>query len=410
MATLVLRTIKGSPLTNLEIDNNFSNINVEVSSVESNAISNIGILTNLTTSATNNVVEAVNELTANIGQFSDLNLGNTSNLVVAINEIVSNVGVLSSLTTFRKDSIVASINELDTDVGDLTDLNTANTGNLVFAINEVLSEAGDATDIGILSNLTTINQDNLVSAINEVNLGASSNIQITGGNITGANIFNLAIAVPIADGGTGGTTANEARNNLGIGTGDTVTFGNVDSPLGFISALKSDNVNATKVVTGNVQGMEQVVSGDTGQFIIYTSNVVFDSQTYQKQRATVNKFNSFNVTSSNVTYNLLNHDTFFHGSINQNWTGNFTGNMIADGEVLTTTLFLDQGSTAYVPINVQVGGVAPLTFTDGVTGNINWEGGVRPNGVPNAINFVTLTIYNFSGNYYVYGQLRAFNV
>lgn len=408
MATLVLRTVKGSPLTNLEIDNNFSNINVEVSSVESNAISNIGILTNLTTSASDNVVEAINELTANIGQFADLNVGNTSNLVVAINEVVSNVGTLSSLTTFRKDSIVAAVNELDTDVGDLTDLNTSNTGNLVFALNEVLSEAGDATDIGILSNLTTTNQDNLVSAINEVNLGASSNIQITGGNITGANIFNLAIAVPIADGGTGGTTTGQARNNLGVGTGDTVTFGNVDAPLGFISALKSDNVNSTKVVSGNIQGMEQVVGGNSGEFTIYTSNVVFDSQTYQKQRATVNKFNSFNVSSSNVTYNLLNHDTFYHGSMNQDWTANFTGNLVSADEVLTTTLFLVQGSTAYMPVAAQIGGVAPLGFTSGLTGNIVWEGGVRPNGVPNAINFVTFTIYNFSGSYYVYGQLRSF--
>lgn len=65
MATIVLRdsgsitspeaTVKGSPLTNLEVDNNFSNINISV-----------GVLSNLNTGAKANIVIAVNELKSNI--------------------------------------------------------------------------------------------------------------------------------------------------------------------------------------------------------------------------------------------------------------------------------------------------------------------------------------------------------
>ena len=47
MATLVLRTVKGSPLTNLEVDGNFSNINTEVGVVYNTANtinSNVGVL------------------------------------------------------------------------------------------------------------------------------------------------------------------------------------------------------------------------------------------------------------------------------------------------------------------------------------------------------------------------------
>lgn len=61
-ATLVLRTVKGSPLTNLEVDNNFSNINTFASTIDSN----VGVLGDLTTSVSSNVVAAVNEVRANV--------------------------------------------------------------------------------------------------------------------------------------------------------------------------------------------------------------------------------------------------------------------------------------------------------------------------------------------------------
>jgi hypothetical protein len=56
-ATLVLRTVKGSPLTNNEVDNNFSNLNTFGDVVSAN----IGVLTNLTTITQANVVNAVNK-------------------------------------------------------------------------------------------------------------------------------------------------------------------------------------------------------------------------------------------------------------------------------------------------------------------------------------------------------------
>jgi hypothetical protein len=65
-ATLVLRTVKGTPLTNIEVDNNFSNLNTFGDVVNAN----IGVLTNLTTITQANVVNAVNEIKAgNLSQF-----------------------------------------------------------------------------------------------------------------------------------------------------------------------------------------------------------------------------------------------------------------------------------------------------------------------------------------------------
>ena len=58
MATIVLRLVKGTPLTNAEVDNNFSNLNVELGNVSSN----VGARALLTTTATSNVVVAINEV------------------------------------------------------------------------------------------------------------------------------------------------------------------------------------------------------------------------------------------------------------------------------------------------------------------------------------------------------------
>jgi len=98
-ASLILRTVKGSPLTNLEVDNNFSNLNTWGNTINSN----VGVLSNLTTAANSNIVIAINELV-------------TSNSVsnVLITGLRSNVGIISNLTTFNNANLVVAINELNT--------------------------------------------------------------------------------------------------------------------------------------------------------------------------------------------------------------------------------------------------------------------------------------------------------
>ena len=69
MATIILRdagsitspgsTAKGSPLTNLEVDNNFSNINIT-----------IGVLSNLSTTANANLVAAINYINTIVDETS----------------------------------------------------------------------------------------------------------------------------------------------------------------------------------------------------------------------------------------------------------------------------------------------------------------------------------------------------
>lgn len=45
MATITLRSVKGSPLTNSEIDDNFSNINTEVGTKQATLVSGTNVKT-----------------------------------------------------------------------------------------------------------------------------------------------------------------------------------------------------------------------------------------------------------------------------------------------------------------------------------------------------------------------------
>jgi hypothetical protein len=98
-ASLILRTVKGAPLTNLEVDNNFSNLNTWGNTINSN----VGVLSNLTTTATSNIVIAINELVSS---------NSISN--VLITGLRSNVGIISNLTTYNNANLVVAINELNT--------------------------------------------------------------------------------------------------------------------------------------------------------------------------------------------------------------------------------------------------------------------------------------------------------
>lgn len=168
----------------------------------------VGVLTNLTTSATTNLVAAINEVdnntdnnTGNIGTLTNLTTTAQNNLVAAINEIDAevggNIGDLTTLTTTAKNNLVSAINEvdgntdtnatnittLDTNQGSLASLTTTNKTNFVGAINEVDANTDTNTTnittntsaIGTLTNLTTTNRTDLVVAVNEVDGNADTN-------------------------------------------------------------------------------------------------------------------------------------------------------------------------------------------------------------------------------------------
>ena len=103
-ATLVLRTVKGTPLTNIEVDNNFSNLNTFGDVVSSN----IGVLSALTTANKSNIVIAINEINSNAANIIIID-DTTTNATflpafVSVSSGNANVKVSSTKLTFNPSS------------------------------------------------------------------------------------------------------------------------------------------------------------------------------------------------------------------------------------------------------------------------------------------------------------------
>lgn len=206
MATLVLRTVKGTPLTNAEVDGNFSNINSEVGTAfnTANTInSNVGILSNLTTSAKSNLVAAINEIAAESTSSVGITGGSIANVTLS-NVTVTGLGI-SGITT-------ANVTELS---------------NLYFTNARVLANVqlagfydsvSNTAPIGASESGTTLSITHLNSGVTAATYGNATNIPIITidafGHITSAS--NVALT---ASGGGGSglfNTSISAAANVAV--------------------------------------------------------------------------------------------------------------------------------------------------------------------------------------------------
>lgn len=239
-ASLVLRTVKGAPLTNLEIDNNFSNLNVFSASIEtslSDLSDNVGVLTNLTTTATGNIVAAVNELDSNI---SDLvanvittnSSGGISTAMIGAYQVtsakMSNSGVTASTYGGSSQIPVIAIDgagritsaaNIAVSLGTIAAQNANNvaiTGGTVVGITTLTASGGSLEDMtSIASSDVTTATANVTSSLyvgaynyKRVDLGTvSSNVTI---DMSTGNYFKCSIQ--------SGSTVYFLTNNAPAGT------------------------------------------------------------------------------------------------------------------------------------------------------------------------------------------------
>jgi hypothetical protein len=161
-ATLVLRTVKGTPLTNLEVDNNFSNLNTFGDVVSSN----VGVLSALTTTSTSNIVFAVNSIkSGNLSQFG-------------------------ATTSAQLASIISD---------------ETGTGNLVFATSPILT----TPDLGTPSAVVLTNATGTVTNLTLVtpNVGTPSYINLTNATGTASSLTaNIANFINVTDDTTSNVT------------------------------------------------------------------------------------------------------------------------------------------------------------------------------------------------------------
>ena len=194
MAVIVLRSVKGSPLTIAEADANFNNLNTEVGTkLDTTSYTAADVLTKIKT------VDGVGS-----GLDADLLDG------------------LSSATANTVSTIVARDASGNFSAGTITASLTGNvTGNVTGTVTGTLS--GNATNVSgvvAISNggtgATSDSAARTALGLGTIATQAASNVTITGGSISG--ITDIAIA----DGGTGASTVVQARTNLGLVLGSDV--------------------------------------------------------------------------------------------------------------------------------------------------------------------------------------------
>jgi hypothetical protein len=194
MATIVLRSVKGSPLTIAEADANFDNLNTEVG-------------TKLAT-ATYTASDVLTKIKTVDGTGSGLDADLLDGLNTSVNDTSGNSVVIRSSGNFSANIITANLVGAVTGnvTGNLTGTVTGNATNVsgVVAINNggtgATTESAARTALGLGTMATQ----------------AANNVTITGGSVT------LTTALAIASGGTAATSTTQARTNLGLVIGSDI--------------------------------------------------------------------------------------------------------------------------------------------------------------------------------------------
>jgi hypothetical protein len=194
MAVIVLRSVKGSPLTIAEADANFNNLNTEVGSKLD--------------SSTYTAADVLSKLLTVDGSGSGLDADRLDGLQSATANTVSTIVARDASGNFAAGTITATL------VGNVT-------GNVTGTVTGTIS--GNATNVsGVVAignggtGATSDSAARTALGLGTIATQAASNVTITGGSISG--ITDIAIA----DGGTGASTVVQARTNLGLVLGSDV--------------------------------------------------------------------------------------------------------------------------------------------------------------------------------------------
>jgi len=329
MAVIVLRSVKGSPLTIAEADANFTNLNTEVGTkLDAATYTAADVLTKLLT------VDG-----SGSGIDADLLDGRNSSTSNTVNTVVHR----DSSGNFSAGTITATL------VGNVT-------GNLTGNVTGTVS--GNATNVDGTVAINNGGTGATTAANARTNLGlgtmatqASNSVSITGGSIAG--ITDLAIA----DGGTGASTVAQARTNLGLVLGsDIQPFSNNLTALAAITThgLFVKDSAGTAITRAIAAGPSIVVTNGDG----------------------VSGNPSISLSNTPEVFSIIKKGTNGDGNIGQ--TGNRFGTIFGTA---TTAQYADLAEKYTTDVEYEAGTVLAVAINGNAEATQTWQSGQRVLGV-----------------------------
>lgn len=118
-------------------------------------------------------------------------------------------------------------------------------------------------------------------------------------------------------------------------------------------------------------------------------------------KGTIEEHTELFSSAGNVTHDFSQSSVFYHSSLSNNFSAQFTNVPESNGQTISVALILDQSGTAYMPTSASINGT-PVT--------IKWAGGEIPLGNADQVDVVTFTFVRESGAWaHVLGSASTFS-
>jgi len=392
MATITYRSVKGVPLTNTEIDSNFSNLNDEVATKLASAdYTASDILTKIKTvdgsgsGLDADLLDGLNAVSGATGAsiISRDTSGNFSANTATLTQLNAGNFYLGASGTITFEGATDDAYETTLTVVDPTADRTITFPNLTGTV-VVTGATGIVTNTMLAGSISNDKLSNSAITIdgNAVSLGGS--VSITGANLTwtGSQTFrdNKFILTDDVD-----TTKVLNLQLSGISTGTTRTLTAPDAS----GTIATQAYLATYLSSGSATASLASLTSTSGAFttLSSTGNTTFNAV------STVGETTSVSATAATGTiqYDALTQSVVYYTSnATGNWTLNIRGNstttlnsVMAVGETRTIIHLVTQGSTAYYNNAVTI---------DGTSVTPKWQGSVPVAGNISGIDAYTYTI------------------